>query len=66
MILLALLRFEFSYFVGKHNPAALAWLQAGKQHLGEDDARMHTALVFTDDIVLAAVDTDRIVALLRA
>eukprot|EP00965_Chrysotila_dentata_P097160 3211470-Pleurochrysis_carterae.AAC.1 len=34
--------------------------------LGADDARIHTALMYTDDIVLAAVDTDRIVALLRA
>eukprot|EP00965_Chrysotila_dentata_P177219 5852902-Pleurochrysis_carterae.AAC.4 len=66
MILLALLRFEFRHFVGRHNPASLAWLQACKQHLGVDDSRMHTALMYTDDIVLAAVGTDRTVALLRA
>eukprot|EP00965_Chrysotila_dentata_P137148 4536170-Pleurochrysis_carterae.AAC.1 len=66
MILLALLRFEFRHFVAKHNPATLAWLQARKQHLGEDEARMHTALMYTDNVVLAAVGTDRIVALLRA
>eukprot|EP00965_Chrysotila_dentata_P119077 3936825-Pleurochrysis_carterae.AAC.1 len=31
-----------------------------------DEARMHTALMYTDDGVLAAVGTDRIVELLRA
>eukprot|EP00965_Chrysotila_dentata_P241916 6204567-Pleurochrysis_carterae.AAC.3 len=30
------------------------------------DARTHTALMYTDDVVLAAVGTERIVALLRA
>eukprot|EP00965_Chrysotila_dentata_P128811 4258621-Pleurochrysis_carterae.AAC.1 len=31
-----------------------------------DNARMHTALTYTDNRVLAAVDTDRIVTLLHA
>eukprot|EP00965_Chrysotila_dentata_P082567 2725247-Pleurochrysis_carterae.AAC.1 len=31
-----------------------------------DEARMHTALMYTDDVVLAAVGTDRVVQLLRA
>eukprot|EP00965_Chrysotila_dentata_P013202 435769-Pleurochrysis_carterae.AAC.1 len=66
MILLALLRFEFRHFAAKHKPATLTWLQARKQHLGEHEARMHTALMYTDDVVLAAVGKDRIVALLRA
>eukprot|EP00965_Chrysotila_dentata_P093349 3084051-Pleurochrysis_carterae.AAC.1 len=66
MILLTLLRFEFRHFRGKHNQAALAWLRARKLNLGVDDARMHTVLMYTVDVVLAAVGTDRIVALLRA
>eukprot|EP00965_Chrysotila_dentata_P027996 930736-Pleurochrysis_carterae.AAC.1 len=37
-----------------------------EQHLGVDDARMHTALMYTDDIVLAVVGTHRTVTLLRA
>eukprot|EP00965_Chrysotila_dentata_P244343 6205926-Pleurochrysis_carterae.AAC.1 len=49
-IFLALLRVEFAHFVGQHNPATLAWLKAREQHLGVDDARMHTALMYTDDI----------------
>eukprot|EP00965_Chrysotila_dentata_P261425 6214248-Pleurochrysis_carterae.AAC.2 len=49
MVLPALLRFEFRHFLGKHNRATLAWLQARIQHLGEDHARMHTALMYTDD-----------------
>eukprot|EP00965_Chrysotila_dentata_P180170 5949026-Pleurochrysis_carterae.AAC.2 len=66
MILLAILRFEFRRYRGKHNRAALAWLHTCKLHLGADDARMHTALMYTDGVVLAAVRADRIVALLRA
>eukprot|EP00965_Chrysotila_dentata_P080766 2664827-Pleurochrysis_carterae.AAC.4 len=65
-ILLALLRVEFRRFVGQHNFAALAWFQAREHHLGVDDAHMHTALMYIDDIVLAAVGSDRIAALLRA
>eukprot|EP00965_Chrysotila_dentata_P073583 2430602-Pleurochrysis_carterae.AAC.1 len=34
--------------------------------MGADDARMHTALMYTDDVVLAAVGAERVVALLRA
>eukprot|EP00965_Chrysotila_dentata_P022432 742843-Pleurochrysis_carterae.AAC.1 len=65
VILLALLRFdEFRHSCGKHNPPTLAWLHARKMRFGNDDARMHTALKHTDDVVLAAVGTDRIVALL--
>eukprot|EP00965_Chrysotila_dentata_P203322 6181644-Pleurochrysis_carterae.AAC.1 len=66
IILLALLRCEFRHSVGKKNHATLAWLHARRLHLGADEERMHTALMYTDDIVLAAVGTDRIVALLRA
>eukprot|EP00965_Chrysotila_dentata_P105671 3490373-Pleurochrysis_carterae.AAC.1 len=59
----ALLRFELRHFNGKHNPASLAWLQARSLHLHMDDARIHTALMYTDDILLATVGPDRIVAL---
>eukprot|EP00965_Chrysotila_dentata_P113346 3745989-Pleurochrysis_carterae.AAC.1 len=66
IILLALLRCELSHDVGKANHATIAWLRARKLHLGTDEARKHTALMYTDDVVLAAVGTDRVVALLRA
>eukprot|EP00965_Chrysotila_dentata_P100164 3308783-Pleurochrysis_carterae.AAC.1 len=66
VILLALLSLEFQHYRGKQTPATLAWLHARKMRLGVDDARMHTALTYTNDVVLAAVGTDRIVALLRA
>eukprot|EP00965_Chrysotila_dentata_P100834 3330921-Pleurochrysis_carterae.AAC.1 len=47
-------------------PLLPVWLHARELHMGADEARMHTALMYTDDVVLAAVGTDRIVALLRA
>eukprot|EP00965_Chrysotila_dentata_P258431 6213216-Pleurochrysis_carterae.AAC.1 len=65
IVLLAVSRCEFRPDVGKNNHATLAWLHARELHLGADEARMHTALMYTDDVVLAAVGTDRIVALLR-
>eukprot|EP00965_Chrysotila_dentata_P083752 2763989-Pleurochrysis_carterae.AAC.1 len=54
IILLALLRREFPLDIGENNRATLAWLRERELRLGVDAARMHTALMYTDDVVLAA------------
>eukprot|EP00965_Chrysotila_dentata_P263265 6214798-Pleurochrysis_carterae.AAC.4 len=64
--LLAPLRFEFRHYRGKCSSVTLAWLHARKLYLGAHDALMHTALIYTDGVVLATIGADRFVALLRA